>query len=58
MREVCEHYGLPYTGGPLYGQYAQVLTRSCAKRSPAGDRRTHPSGARWTRRCQRPASGG
>ncbi|GAA5166953.1 acyl-CoA desaturase [Pseudonocardia eucalypti] len=25
VREVCERYGLPYTSGPLYKQYAEVL---------------------------------
>ena len=36
VREVCEHYGLPYTSGPLYRQYAQVLIKIARYSLPGG----------------------
>ena len=36
VREVCEHYGLPYTSGPLYRQYAQVLIKIARYALPGG----------------------
>jgi linoleoyl-CoA desaturase len=38
VREVCEHYGLPYTSGPLYRQYAQVLIKIARYAVPGGGR--------------------
>jgi NADPH-dependent stearoyl-CoA 9-desaturase len=36
VREVCERYGLPYTSGPLYRQYAQVLIKIARYAFPGG----------------------
>jgi fatty acid desaturase len=36
VRELCERYGLPYTSGPLYRQYAQVLTKIARYALPGG----------------------
>jgi fatty acid desaturase len=36
VREICERYGLPYTSGPLYRQYAQVLTKIARYALPGG----------------------
>jgi NADPH-dependent stearoyl-CoA 9-desaturase len=36
VREVCERYGLPYTSGPLYRQYAQVLIKIARYALPGG----------------------
>ena len=36
VREVCERYGLPYTSGPLYKQYAQVLAKIARYAFPGG----------------------
>jgi len=36
VRELCERYGLPYTSGPLYRQYAQVLTKIARYAFPGG----------------------
>jgi linoleoyl-CoA desaturase len=37
VREICERYGLPYTSGPLYRQYAQVLTKIARYALPGGE---------------------
>jgi fatty acid desaturase len=37
VREVCERYGLPYTSGPLYRQYAQVLVKIARYALPGGE---------------------
>jgi NADPH-dependent stearoyl-CoA 9-desaturase len=37
VREVCERYGLPYTSGPLYRQYAQVLMKIARYAFPGGE---------------------
>jgi fatty acid desaturase len=36
VREICERYGLPYTSGPLYRQYAQVLLKIARYALPGG----------------------
>jgi fatty acid desaturase len=36
VREVCERHGLPYTSGPLYRQYAQVLIKIARYALPGG----------------------
>ena len=36
VRDVCERYGLPYTSGPLYRQYAQVLIKVARYAFPGG----------------------
>jgi linoleoyl-CoA desaturase len=36
VRDVCERYGLPYTSGPLYRQYAQVLIKLARYAFPGG----------------------
>jgi NADPH-dependent stearoyl-CoA 9-desaturase len=36
VRDVCERYGLPYTSGPLYRQYAQVLIKIARYAFPGG----------------------
>jgi linoleoyl-CoA desaturase len=36
VREICERYGLPYTSGPLYRQYAQVLAKIARYALPGG----------------------
>jgi fatty acid desaturase len=36
VRELCERYGLPYTSGPLYRQYTQVLTKIMRYALPGG----------------------
>jgi len=36
VREICERYGLPYTSGPLYKQYAQVLAKIARYAFPGG----------------------
>ena len=36
VREVCEEYGLPYTSGPLYRQYAEVLIKIARYALPGG----------------------
>ena len=36
VREVCDRYGLPYTSGPLYRQYAQVLIKIARYSLPGG----------------------
>jgi linoleoyl-CoA desaturase len=36
VREICERYGLPYTSGPLYRQYAQVLGKIARYAFPGG----------------------
>ena len=36
VREVCERYGLPYTSGPLYRQYKQVLIKIARYAFPGG----------------------
>jgi len=36
VRAVCEEYGLPYTSGPLYRQYAEVLIKIARYALPGG----------------------
>jgi linoleoyl-CoA desaturase len=36
VKDVCERYGLPYTSGPLYKQYAQVLAKIARYAFPGG----------------------
>jgi hypothetical protein len=36
VRELCERYGLPYTSGPLYRQYAGVLVTIARLALPGG----------------------
>ena len=36
IRELCERYGLPYTSGPLYKQYAEVLATIARLALPGG----------------------
>jgi fatty acid desaturase len=36
VREICERYGLPYTSGPIYRQYAQVLVKIARYAFPGG----------------------
>ena len=36
VRELCDRYGLPYTSGPLYRQYAQVLAKIARYALPGG----------------------
>jgi fatty acid desaturase len=36
VREVCERYGLPYTSGPLYKQYAEVVAKIFRYALPGG----------------------
>jgi NADPH-dependent stearoyl-CoA 9-desaturase len=36
VREVCERHGLPYTSGPLYRQYPQVLLKIARYALPGG----------------------
>ncbi len=43
VREVCERYGLPYTSGPLYRQYAQVLARIARYALPGGSPDASPA---------------
>jgi fatty acid desaturase len=37
VREVCERHGLPYTSGPLYRQYTQVLLKIARYAFPGGE---------------------
>jgi NADPH-dependent stearoyl-CoA 9-desaturase len=43
VREICERYGLPYTSGPLYRQYAQVLLKIARYALPGGGGRPDDS---------------
>ena len=38
VRDMCERYGLPYTSGPLYKQYADVLVTIARLALPGGGR--------------------
>jgi fatty acid desaturase len=40
VREICERYGLPYTSGPLYRQYTQVLIKIARLAFPGGSAST------------------
>jgi linoleoyl-CoA desaturase len=43
VRELCERYGLPYTSGPLYKQYAGVLATIARLALPGGGTNDGPA---------------
>ena len=57
MRALCEKYDIPYTTGPLYKQYGQVLRTITKLALP--NRFTKPNrhdGDRGSRRAPRPSA--
>jgi linoleoyl-CoA desaturase len=57
VRAICERYGLPYTSGPLYRQYAQVLGKIARYALPGGGpaEPAAPASPRTPERSPRPA---
>lgn len=53
VREVCERYRLPYTSGPLYRQYADVLATIARLALPGGGPTTDDQPAESTEQVER-----
>ncbi len=57
VRDVCERYGLPYTSGPLYKQYAQVLAKIARYALPGGGASEPAPSPAPGRQAPKPAAG-